>query len=80
MRTKPMVTTVELPPDVKRDLEDLARRSGRTEAEIVVEAVERHLAAVARPRPQAIGVYDDPEVTGENYEEWLAANWKSDRE
>jgi hypothetical protein len=73
-------TTIELPPDVKRELEALARRTGRTEAELIVEAVERHLQAEQRPRPKAIGVYSDPEVTGENYEDWLATNWKPDWE
>jgi hypothetical protein len=73
-------TVVDPSPEVQRELEALARRTGRPEAEIVREAVERHLAAVVRPRPQAIGVYNDPEVTGENYEGWFAANWNSDRE
>lgn len=72
--------TIKLPQDVRRDLDALAQRTGRTEAEVVLDAVERHLAAEARPRPKAIGVYSDPEVTGENHEDWLAANWKPDWE
>lgn len=72
--------TVKLPKDVQRDLAALARRTGRTEVEVVLDAVERHLATESQPRPKAIGIYSDPDVTGENYEDWLAANWKPDLE
>jgi len=54
-------TALELPPDVQRELEALARRTGRTEAEVIVEAVERHLQAEQRLRSKAIGIYGDPE-------------------
>jgi hypothetical protein len=73
-------TTIHLPQAVQDELSAVARRTGRSEAEIIVEAVEHHLREAHRPRPKAVGIYDDPEVTGENYEEWLAANWSPDRE
>ena len=74
-------TTIELPPDMQRDLEALARRTGRTEAELIVEAVERrlvderHLPAGKRPLPRSIGVVSAPDVSGADYEAWLKATW-----
>lgn len=73
-------TAIKLPPDVQLKLEALARRTGQAEAEIILEAVEHRLQAEPWPRPKAIGIYSDPEVTSENLEDWLAANWKPDWE
>ena len=69
-------TTIELPPDVQRELEALARRTGRTEAEVIIEAVERHLQAEQRPRPKSFGIAEDPELSGTDSEDWLKANWR----
>ena len=69
-------TTIELPPDVQRELEALARRTGRTEAEVIIEAVERHLQAEQRPHPKSFGIAEDPELSGADSEDWLKANWR----
>lgn len=45
-------TTVYLPEALKRGLEGLARREGRSEAELVRIAVERLVAADPPPRPR----------------------------
>jgi predicted transcriptional regulator len=71
-----METTIQLPPDVQRELKALADRTGRSEAEIVLEAVEHFLASRRRPRLHSLGSVSDPDVTSENLDEWLAANWK----
>jgi len=71
---------IELPPNLKLGLEDLARETGQTEVEIILEAVERHLQAKRHLLPRSVGMMSDPEVTGENLEDWLAANWKPDWE
>jgi len=50
-----MKTTVYLPEDLKRRLEDTARERGVSEAALIREAVER-LVAGERPRPR-FGLY-----------------------
>jgi metal-responsive CopG/Arc/MetJ family transcriptional regulator len=44
-------TTIYLPEELKRRLERLARRAGRSEASLIREALE-HLAAKDSPRPR----------------------------
>ena len=46
-------TTVYLPDDVKRDLERLAATSGRSEAQLIREAVAALTRAAPQPRPRA---------------------------
>jgi hypothetical protein len=45
-------TTVYLPEELKRSLERMAVLSGRSEAELIREAVAAHVSAVDRPRPR----------------------------
>ena len=53
-------TTVYLPDDVKADLERTAAETGRSEAEVIREAVRE--AVTRRPPPPTIGILvsDDP--------------------
>jgi len=44
-------TTIYLPDDLKRQLEQAARREGRTEADVIREALADALASRERPRP-----------------------------
>ncbi|HVL64519.1 MAG TPA: CopG family transcriptional regulator [Actinomycetota bacterium] len=44
-------TTVYLPAPLKRRLTALAKRLGRSEAELVRDAIERHLDEAPGPRP-----------------------------
>ena len=69
-------TAIELPPDLQAALEDFARRSGRTEVEVVREAIEKLLQAQRRPRPRSFGMGDDSELNGVDTEGWLKANWR----
>ena len=46
-------TTVYLPDDVKRDLERLAAASGRSEAQLIRDAVAALTSAAPQPRPRA---------------------------
>ena len=46
-------TTVYLPDDVKRDLERMAAASGRSEAQLIRDAVAALTSAAPRPRPRA---------------------------
>ncbi|MGH2441540.1 MAG: CopG family transcriptional regulator [Steroidobacteraceae bacterium] len=45
-------TTVYLPDELKRSLEHMAAVSGRSEAELIREAVSDLTRTVARPRPR----------------------------
>jgi len=71
-----MDTTIQLPPELRQQLEALAERTGRTEAEIIVEAVETYLRAERRPRLRSLGAFQDDEVHAANLDEWLKANWR----
>jgi hypothetical protein len=75
-----VATTVDLPPELQRALATAARESGRAEAEIVREALEAflHSQPQTRPRPQSVGIVDDPELNGVDTEDWLRANWRSE--
>ncbi len=45
-------TTVYLPEDLKASLARLADAEGRSEAELIRDAIEARVAASARPRPR----------------------------
>lgn len=60
-------TTLHLPTSLKRLLELKARREGRSQAELVREALERYLAS---PPPKSLGIGEDTEVTGRTAEAW----------
>ena len=55
-------TTLYLPDDVKAAVEDEARRSGRSEAEVIRSAVAAAVKPV-RPKPRA-GVFSGEPIAG----------------
>jgi hypothetical protein len=65
-------TTVYLPDDLKRELERTASATGRSEAELIQDAVQALIAAHRRPRPQG-GLFDGDDPTlSEHVDEALA--------
>ena len=68
-------TTLYLPDDLQRALRAEARRSGRSQAELVREAVRSYLEARPRPRVRSLGAGEDAEVSGRESERWLAREW-----
>jgi Arc/MetJ-type ribon-helix-helix transcriptional regulator len=65
-------TTVYLPEELKRSLRRLAVASGRSEADLIREAIAARVQADARPRPQGqLFESGDPSLA-ENSEEALA--------
>jgi plasmid stability protein len=65
-------TTVYLPDDLKHSLERLAAATGRSEAELVREAVSTLVHASERPRPRgALFSSDDPMLFGANVDDAL---------
>ena len=65
-------TTLYLPQRLKRLLEMRARQEGRSQAELIREALERYLS---RPASRSLGAGEDPELTGRGAEAWLKAAW-----
>lgn len=73
-------TTVYLPDDLLREVESLARREGRPQAQIVREALTKYVTDNPRPMPSIIGIAQGPEdgVDSTNVKAWLKENWIKD--
>jgi len=73
-------TTVYLPIALKSELKILAKRSKRTEAEMIREALADYLArnSVARPLPRSFGMVSDGSFNAAEDEAYLAEHWKPD--
>ena len=69
-------TTVYLPDELQRSILAMARREGRSQAEIIRAALEAYLSERAPLRPRSIGAGSDDEVSGATSEKWLRKNWK----
>jgi len=48
-------TTLYLPTELQASLRALARRTGRSQANLIREALETYVAGQERPRPKSIG-------------------------
>lgn len=68
-------TTLYLPPELHRALKNVARQEGKSQAELIREALAAYLARRDRPRLQSIGVAGDQGLTGRDAEVWLEKAW-----
>jgi hypothetical protein len=68
-------TTIYLPEALHRSLQGVARRSGRSQAHVIRDAIEQYVANEEPPQLTSIGVGDDPELDARDYEAWLEAHW-----
>lgn len=68
-------TTLDVPIVLHRKLEAVAARTGRPETALIVETLDLFLARWRRPMPRSIGSFGDPDLRGEDVEDWLRANW-----
>ena len=68
-------TTLYLPSDLQSALKDVARRTGRRQADIVREALEVCLREQEYPFPRSIGIGEDTELAARDSEAWLEAEW-----
>jgi predicted DNA-binding protein len=68
-------TTLYLPDNLQRALRQAARRTGRSQADIVREAVERYLRGEEVPRFRSMGVAADGTLSAEDVEAWLERTW-----
>lgn len=72
-------TTLYLPSDLQRSLGAAAKREGRSQAEIIREAISAYLTGRAPTLLRSIGAGSDGEVSGATSEDWLRKNWKQPR-
>ena len=68
-------TTLYLPAELQRALQEQARRSGRPQAELVREALRTYLEGAAPPRPRSLGLGADNTLSGRESEAWLERRW-----
>jgi plasmid stability protein len=68
-------TTLYLPDELQRQLQEAARRTGRSQADLIREALATFLGTVEPPKARSIGIVDDPDLHGEDTEDWLRRNW-----
>ncbi len=73
-------TTIYLPDELKAYIEDRARETGASEAEVIRTAILLLSEAqpVTRKRPRSFGAFPSDTVHGRDFDEWLAANWERD--
>jgi hypothetical protein len=70
-------TTLYLPEELQEQLHDIAAQTGRSQADLIREALARFVGEHRRPRPASIGIIDDPDLTGEGSEDWLRRAWEA---
>ncbi len=68
-------TSLYLSVQTKRQLAQAARRLGRTQTELVNEALAEYLAKLESPAFAFIGAGQDSEVTARTSEAWLHEQW-----
>lgn len=68
-------TTLYLPSDLHRALKEAARQEGKSQAELVREALAAYLAKRKKPELRSLGVAEDEELSGRESEAWLGKAW-----
>jgi predicted transcriptional regulator len=68
-------TTVYLPAELQRGVSEVARRTGRRQAEIIRTAIEQFLRAQERPVPRSVGAGEDTGLSAAESEDWLRDRW-----
>jgi len=70
-------TTLYLPPELRRALKEVARREGRSQAELIREALVAYLEKKTRPLPRSLGLGEDEGLAGRDAEAWLEKAWEA---
>lgn len=71
-------TTVYLPRELHQALEDIARRTGRPQAQLIREALTTYVADQETPRPKSAGIFSNAPFSSNEIDEWLEKNWEID--
>jgi Arc/MetJ family transcription regulator len=69
---------VVVPAELHAELDNLSRETGRPEDELVAEALKAYMLRYRMSRFASLGAAESDNVTGENSEDWLLANWNPD--
>lgn len=72
-------TTLYLPVDLESRLRDESRRSGRSQADLIRDALSAYLATRRRDLPGFVGIADDPGLTAAESKAWVRSRWDGDR-
>ncbi|UCH27380.1 MAG: ribbon-helix-helix protein, CopG family [Trueperaceae bacterium] len=72
-------TTIYLPEKLRLDIEALARREKRAQAEVIREALERYIASKPKPVASFIGMADDDRVSAAESEDWIHEAWAEEK-
>lgn len=73
-------TTIYLPIALKSEIKILARRTKRSEAETIREALTEYVEQkrATRPLPKSLGMVSDGSFDAADYEAYLDEHWKPD--
>lgn len=58
-------------------LREAARRTGRSQADLIRAALDAYLEPGAATRPRSIGAGQDDTLSAEASESWLRSRWRS---
>ena len=64
-------TTLYLPSDLQRALQDEARRSGRSKAELIRNALRAYFSDRERPPVTSVGLGNDAALSAREAKSWL---------
>jgi hypothetical protein len=74
-------TTIYLPAELRWYLKDAARRSGKSQADLIREALDAQRANAPRPKPKSIGAFrGDGGVSASEIKQWVRKEWSKDLE
>jgi predicted transcriptional regulator len=71
-------TTLYLPGELQSILRQLARRTGRAQADLIREALTEYVSRQEHPRPRSIGAGEDADLAARDSEAWLRREWDPD--
>jgi hypothetical protein len=69
-------TTVYFTPEMAQALRNKARRTGRTQAELIREAVGQSLNDDEVELPRSFGIAESGRIGARNLDQWLEENWQ----
>jgi predicted transcriptional regulator len=68
-------TTLYLPDELQRELQDAAHRTGLSQAEIIRVALRAYLDRDGRPAPRSVGMVEDGGVPAAEAKAWIRGEW-----
>jgi Ribbon-helix-helix protein, copG family len=72
-------TTLYLTAELEHRLRDESRRTGRSQAELIREALSGYLGRRSHELPSFVGMADDPDLNAADAKAWVRARWDADR-